>query len=213
MTALPKIQLHPPTWNVPIFFVLESMNQRHEEDGVTKFNIPTWEEKIPNRPRIFLEHLSGCGKTRCINQVQWIGFWNGQPIKFTRSEVTGNGDCLFDSSSIPGVRVVKRASLVNWLTQQHNAFLEAPTRNLPDALRLLTQEMFDIVKDYVSPQSQLQRDLREEKPEALWFVRLRNDRELWADLQEAMKTLDELVRFCFCSSRRHTLRMTLITLI
>ena len=58
----------------------------------------------------------------CERKVKWFGDWYRQPVVFKRTNVRGNGDCVFEASSNPGERVVTRASLVNWLTEQHRIY-------------------------------------------------------------------------------------------
>jgi hypothetical protein len=73
-------------------------------------DIKTWEYASK------LESMSlwVCGD-HCKANVEWLGDWNSNQIVFRREEVNGNGDCLFEALSSPGLRVVTRTGLLNWL--------------------------------------------------------------------------------------------------
>lgn len=130
----------------------------------------------------------------CESNVQWIGAWNQKSLVFKRTNVRGDGDCLFEASSNPGVRTVTRTSVVNWLTEQHLTYFQAKEEDLPLSLRLLAEEMLNLVKEYLMAPEYLQEDIDTSKLEAKWYADLMNDERTWCEVDECLKQMNELVR-------------------
>lgn len=129
----------------------------------------------------------------CAANVRWIDAWNRQSATFKRTNVNGNGDCLFEASSSPGMRSVTRATLLDWLKQQHTVYDPEKSDSLPLALQLLAEEMLNLVKEYLVAPEFLQEDLETSKLEAEWYFNLTNNEGLCYEVQEYLNKLNEIV--------------------
>lgn len=130
----------------------------------------------------------------CEANVRWIGAWNDQPITFTRTNVRGNGDCLFEASSDPGMRTVTRTSLLNWLKQHHDIYIQEQPHSLILPLQLLAEEMLNLIKEYLVAPEHYQEDIGTSKLEAKWYDNLNNDEGTRYEVQECLTKLNKIVR-------------------